>query len=139
MLYPLLSVRFPIVNFSLYKHIDAASHLVRARRERLKQIQLDVGNAMKNAQLQLQVAKASIQAANQTVKAAKEAFRIRQQSFQAGKATIDDLLNAEAALLNARLRQQHVLVQYYTSTANILRLRGNLRVEELSSFTSPVK
>ncbi len=135
-LYPLLSVRIPIMNFSFYRHIDASAHLVSAQSKRLEQIQLDVGNAMKNAQLKLQVEKASIGAADKTVRTAEEAFRIRQQSFQAGKATIDDLLYAEAALLNAQLKQQHTLVQYYISAANILRLRGGLRVTDISFFTT---
>ncbi|GMT46006.1 MAG: hypothetical protein IEMM0006_1838 [bacterium] len=135
-LYPLLSVRVPILNFSSYRHIDASAHLVRAQSKRLEQIQLDVGNAMKNAQLQLQVAKASIRAANKAVQTAEEAFRIRQHGFQAGKATIDDLLYAEAALLNAQLKQQHTLVQYYTAVASILRLRGRLRITDISFFTT---
>ncbi len=135
-LFAQVQLSVPILNFPLYQQFRAASQQVLAQEEALKQTQLNVESEIRSAFLDMEVARASISAAGTAVEAAAEGFRQQQSRFEAGKTTVDDLLNAEAALLNAHLNYERVLINYYRAAANVFRIRGDITVEELATFTS---
>lgn len=135
-LVPMLTLSFPIVNFSQYKQINAASYTAQSQRETVEQTRLNIQSELQSAILDVRTSESNIQVAEEAIQTAREAFRVQRSRFESGKATVDDLLNAEAALLDARLNHLRVLTDYYLAVANVYRIRGNVNLEELSAFSN---
>ena len=75
---------------------------------------------------------AALAAAEAAVGQAEENLRIRQQQFEAGRATSDDVLEAEALLAQQRATLATALYQAHARRAELQRLMG-LPLEELAA------
>lgn len=135
-LVPMISLSFPIVDFSQYNKIKAASFAVRSRHEAVEQTRLNIQSELQSALLDVKTSKSNIQVAKEAIQTSREAFRVQQSRFESGKATVDDLLNAEAARLRARLNYLRVLTDYYLAVASVYRIKGNISIKQLSAFSN---
>ncbi|BDV36125.1 TolC family protein [Methylocystis iwaonis] len=77
------------------------------------------------------LAKKSVPIARQQVKAAEEALRLTQQNLLAGTGLLIDVLQAQYAADQARLRNATALVQYNQAQINLLGAIGLLCVENI--------
>lgn len=94
------------------------------RRQELTQAQLDATQRARTAYLQVQDAEQRIQATEAAIGYACEALRIEQEKQQYGRSTIENLLDAQAALLTAEATYYRALADYTTSRAALKRETG---------------
>ncbi len=131
----ILQIRFPIFNFQIYKKIEAASYSALASSERMRQTEYNVKRDFHLALFNEQTAEKSIKVAENSIRTAKEAFRIQQERYNVGKITVDNLIDAEAGLLKARLKYINSVTNYYLSIIQVLRIKGNISLNDLAVFT----
>ncbi|HKA31372.1 MAG TPA: TolC family protein, partial [Candidatus Binatia bacterium] len=77
---------------------------------------------------------AALDTARAAVGQAEENLRIRQQQFDAGRATSEDVLDAQALLTQQRATLATALYEAHTRRAELQELMG-LPLEELASAT----
>lgn len=93
----------------------------------LEQVQTSVVAAHQASVL----AKKAVPIARQQVKAAEEALRLTQQNIVAGTGLLIDVLQAQDAADQARLRNATAVVQYNQAQINLLAVMGLLFVENI--------
>jgi outer membrane protein len=118
------------LNWSLFDggrtraEVAEASANQRAAEERLKDFDTIINLEVRQRRLDLASAQASIQAAEDGVRSATEARRVLAERFSAGVATNTDVLDAQAALLQAELDRTRALADAQLAAARLERALG---------------
>ncbi len=100
-------------------HVEAEQNRVRTERE-LREIEQAVRSTYRAAEERL----AALETSAIAVEQAEENLRIRQQQFDVGRATSDDVLDAEALLAGERATLATARYQAQTRRAELQRLMG---------------
>jgi outer membrane protein len=102
----------------------AAAHAAEAARAELegRRRQVEVEVASRNAELG--AAASAVRLAESTITSAEEAYRVTEAQVRAGAATTTDLLDAQAALTQARLNRSRARYEEAIARVNLLRARG---------------
>lgn len=120
----------PIFRPAVPSEIGAARAALRAAEEQLEQLRLDIAVDVERAMLDAVEAADRVEVANASLAEAQEARRIEQLRFEQGRATINDVLDAEAELLRAQLGLAAALAAHNTAIAAVKRAIGAVSVEE---------
>ncbi len=115
---------FPLFDRPLNQQIEETKSRELERREEVTQAQLDATQRARTAYLQVQDAEERIRATEAAIGYAREALRIEQQKQQYGRSTIENLLDAQAALLTAEATYYRALADYSTARAALKRETG---------------
>lgn len=103
-----------------------------AKKWRLVNIQQKVRFQVETALLDLDKARESIGVTEKLLKVSREAFRVEQVRYKNGFSTVNDVLQAQAALLQAELASARSLIQYNVGWAHVFWARGDMTIENLS-------
>jgi outer membrane protein len=87
-------------------------------------VELDAAQRARAAYLQVQNAEERIRATETAIGYAREALRIEQEKQRYGRGIIENLLDAQAALLTSEARHYRALADYTTATAAVRRETG---------------
>jgi outer membrane protein len=118
------------LNWSLFDggrtraEVAEASANQRAAEERLKDFDTIINLEVRQRRLDLASAQASIQAAEDGMRSATEARRVLAERFSAGVATNTDVLDAQAALLQAELDRTRAFADAQLAAARLERALG---------------
>ncbi|HNT99773.1 MAG TPA: TolC family protein [Acidobacteriota bacterium] len=100
----------------------------RARESQLRRLTQLIGLQVKDASLRMGTARQQHQVAAEAVAQADESLRIMKDRYEAGLATLTDLLNAETALTAARTSLSQAIYQYHLAHANLELAAGRLNL-----------
>ncbi|MDQ2842760.1 MAG: TolC family protein [Acidobacteriota bacterium] len=115
---------FPFFDRTLSNRVEEAKSRELERRADLKQVELDATQRTRTAYLQAQNSEERIRATETAIAYAREALRIEQEKQRYGRGIIENLLDAQAALLTSEARYYRALADYTTATAAIKREIG---------------
>ncbi len=115
---------FPFFDRTLSNRIEEAKSRELERRADLKQVDLDSTQRVRAAYLQAKNSEERIRATETAIASAREALRIEQEKQRYGRGTIENFLDAQAALLTSEARYYRALADYTTATAAIQRETG---------------
>jgi len=115
---------FPFFDRTLSNRIEEAKSRELERRADLKQVELDSNQRVRAAYLQARNSEERIRATETAIDYAREALRIEQEKQRYGRGTIENLLDAQAALLTSEARYYRALADYTIAIAAIRRETG---------------
>lgn len=115
---------FPFFDRTLTHRVEEAKSRELERRAELKQAELDAAQRARTAYLQVQNAEERIRATETAIGYAREVLRIEQEKQRYGRSIIENLLDAQAALLTSEARYYRALADYTTATAALRRETG---------------
>ncbi len=115
---------FPFFDRTLTYRVAEARGRELERRADLKQVDLDAAQRARTAYLQVQNSQERIRATETAVGYAREALRIEQEKQRFGRGIIENLLDAQAALLTSEAKYYRALADYLTATAAVKRETG---------------
>jgi outer membrane protein TolC len=115
---------FPFFDRTLTHRVAEARSRELGRRADLKQVDLDAAQRARTAYLQVQTSQERIRATETAVGYAREALRIEQEKQRFGRGIIENLLDAQAALLTSEAKYYRALADYLTATAAVKRETG---------------
>jgi outer membrane protein len=115
---------FPFFDRTLTHRVEEAKSRELERRADLKQEELDAAQRARTAYLQVQNSEERIRATETAIGYAREALRIEQEKQRYGRGIIENLLDAQAALLTSEARYYRALADYATATAAVRRETG---------------
>jgi len=115
---------FPFFDRTLTHRVEEAKSRELERRADVKQVELDSAQRARTAYLQVQNSEERIRATETAIGYAKEALRIEQEKQRYGRSIIENLLDAQAALLTSEARYYRALADYATATAAVRRETG---------------
>lgn len=115
---------FPFFDRTLSNRIEEAKSRELERRADLKQVELDSNQRVRSAYLQARNSEERIRATETAIGYAREALRIEQEKQRYGRGTIENLLDAQAALLTSEARYYRALADYTIAIAAIRRETG---------------
>jgi outer membrane protein len=116
---------FPFFDRTLTHRVEEAKSRELERKADLKQEELDSAQRARTAYLQLKNAEERIRASESSIGYAREALRIEQEKQRFGRGIIENLLDAQAALLTAEARYYRALADYTTAIAAVTRETGS--------------
>lgn len=117
-------LNFPFFDRTLSNRIEEAKSRELERRADLKQVDLDSNQRVRSAYLQARNSEERIRATETAIAYAREALRIEEEKQRYGRGTIENFLDAQAALLTSEARYYRALADYTTATAAIQRETG---------------
>jgi outer membrane protein len=109
---------------TLAHQVEEAKSRELERKADLKQVELDSAQRARAAYLQVKNAEERIRATQTSIGYAKEALRVEQEKQRYGRGIIENLLDAQAALLTSEARYYRALADYTTATAAVTRETG---------------
>jgi outer membrane protein len=115
---------FPLFDRTLTNRVGEAKSRELERRADLKQVELDTAQRARTAYLQSQNSQERIRATETSIGYAREALRIEKEKQRYGRGIIENLLDAQAALLTSEARYYRALADYTTATAAMKRETG---------------
>lgn len=115
---------FPFFDRTLTHRVEEAKSRELERRAELKQAELDAAQRARTTYLQVQNAEERIRATETAIGYAREVLRIEQEKQRYGRSIIENLLDAQAALLTSEARYYRALADYTTATAALRRETG---------------
>jgi outer membrane protein len=115
---------FPVFDRTLSDRVGEAKSRALERQSDLKQAELDTAQRTRTAYLQAQNSQERVRATETSITSAREALRIEEEKQRYGRGTIENLLDAQAALLTAEARYYRALADYTTAAAAIRRETG---------------
>jgi outer membrane protein len=115
---------FPFFDRTLTHRVDEAKSRELERRADLKQVELDAVQRARAAALQVQNAQERIRATETAIGYAREALRIEQEKQRYGRGIIENLLDAQAALLTSEAKYYRALADYMIANAAVRRETG---------------
>ncbi len=119
-----VALSFPFFDRTLTHRVEEAKSRELERRAELKQAELDAAQRARTAYLQVQDAEERTRVAETAISSAREALRIEQEKQRYGRSTIENLLDAQAALLTAEAKYYRALADDVTATAALRRETG---------------
>ena len=90
----------------------------------MKQVELDAAQRARAAYLQVRNAEERIRATETAIGYAREALRIEQEKQRYGRGIIENLLDAQAALLTSEAKYYRALADHLTASAAVRRETG---------------
>lgn len=96
-----------------------------AARQRLRRIELQMLLEVETAVLNANSARERVAVTRKSRAEAEESLRIEQQKYEFGKGTIVDVLDAQAALLDAQTSHYRALADFHVATAEVNLAAGN--------------
>ncbi len=115
---------FPFFDRTLAHQVEEAKSRELGRRADLKQVELDSAQRARAASLEVNNAEERIRATQASIGYAREALRVEQEKQRYGRGTIENLLDAQAALFTSEARYYRALADYTTATAAVTRETG---------------
>jgi outer membrane protein len=115
---------FPLFDRTLTYRVEEAVSRESERRSNLKQAGLDAEQRARSAYLQVQNSEERIRATETAISFARESLRIEQEKQLYGRGIIENLLDAQAALLTSEARYYRALADHMTATAAVRRETG---------------
>jgi len=115
---------FPVLDLTLTRKTQIARSRALERRADLKQAGLDAAQTARAAYLQVKNSEERIRATEIAIGYAREALRVEQDKQRYGRGIIENLLDAQAALLTSEARYYRALSDYTTATAAVRRETG---------------
>lgn len=115
---------FPLFDRTLSLRVEEAKSRELERRAELKQAELDAAQRTQAAYLQIRDAEERIRATETATGYAREVLRIEQEKQRYGRGIIENLLDAQAALLTSEARYYRALADRTTATAAFKRETG---------------
>ena len=115
---------FPFFDRTLTHRVAEAKSRELERRAELKQVELDAAQRARSAYLQVQNAEERIRATETSIGYAREALRIEQEKQRYGRGIIENLLDAQAALLISEAKYYRALADSMRATAAVRRETG---------------
>lgn len=115
---------FPFFDRTLTHRVEEAKSRELERRAELKQAELDASQRARSAYLQVHNAEERLRATETAIGYAREVLRIEQEKQRYGRSIIENLLDAQAALLTSEARYHRALADYTTATAAVRRETG---------------
>jgi outer membrane protein len=120
-----VNLSFDIWNWNTTKHqVDQGEAVLAQSREATEQLKDAITLEVNQANLVLLQSNEKIKVAEKGVEQADENYRITKNKFRSGTATNTDLLDAEVALLQAKVNYTTSLVDYELAEARLLRAVG---------------
>lgn len=114
----------PLFDRPLNHEVEEAKSQELERRAELAQAQLDATQRARTAYLQVQNAEERIRATQAAIDSAREALRIEQEKYGYGRSTVENFLDAQAALLTSEATYYRALADYTTARAALKRETG---------------
>jgi outer membrane protein len=114
----------PLFDRPLNKQIAEAKSREIERRDQLAQVRLDAIQRTRTACLQMQDAEERIRATRASIGYAREALRVEQEKYSYGRSIIENVLDAQAALLTSEADYYRALADYTTARAALKRETG---------------
>jgi TolC family type I secretion outer membrane protein len=128
-----LRVSLPIFDSGLRSGKIAAAHAQRLKAEaRREQLRLQIGQQVKTALAELESATARVESFSQSVEAARLALSDEHKKYEAGKSTINFVLDAEAAKLLADSQYSQAMHEEQVAVVN-LRLAAGTPLQNKTS------
>jgi len=90
-----------------------------AARERLRDLELQIGLDVETARLNVTSSVERIRATEKAIEQAKESLRIEQEKYDLGKGAIVDVLDAQSALLESQTNYYRALADYKIAQAQL--------------------
>lgn len=90
-----------------------------AARDRLKKLELQIRQETQTAALDVQSNRARFKATEKSIEQAKESLRIESMKYELGRGSITDILDAQAALLQAETSNCRSCIDYHISMARL--------------------
>jgi outer membrane protein len=115
---------FPAFDRTLSNRVGEAKSRALERQADLQQVELDTAQRTRTAYLQIQNSRERIRATETSIAYAREALRIEQEKQRYGRGIIENLLDAQAALLTAEARYYRALADSTTAAAALTRETG---------------
>jgi outer membrane protein len=115
---------FPFFDRTLTHRVEEAKSRELERRADLKQVELDAAQRARAAYLNMRNSEERIRATETAIAYAREALRIEQEKQRYGRGIIENLLDAQAALLTSEARYYRALADYTTAAAAVRRETG---------------
>jgi outer membrane protein TolC len=115
---------FPFFDRTLTHQAEEAESRASERRSILKQAGLDAEQRARSAYLQVQNSEERIRATETAIGSARESLRIEREKQLYGRGTIENLLDAQAALLTSQARYYRALADHMTAAAAVRRETG---------------
>ena len=97
-----------------------------AARQRLRSLEHRIALEVETAVLDVQAADEQVRAGRTTVALARETLRIEQEKYAAGTASVADVLDAQAALLDAEKTYYRALAEFRTAVARLHLAMGEI-------------
>jgi outer membrane protein len=120
-----VNLSFDIWNWNTTKHqTDQAEATLTQSREALEQLKDAIILEVNQSYLMLLQSKEKVSVAETGVEQADENYRITKNKFRSGTATNTDLLDAEVALLQAKVNRTSSLVDYELAQARVTKAAG---------------
>ena len=116
--------KFPFFDRTLTGRVEEAKSRVMERKADLKQEELDAEQRARTAYLQVQNSEERIRATETAIGYAREALRIEQEKQRYGRGIIENLLDAQAALLTSEAKYYRALADHFTAIAAVRRETG---------------
>ncbi len=97
---------------------------LRAARERLRQLELQIRLDVETAVLNVSSARERIEAMDKAIEQAKESFRIEREKYDLGKGAVVDVLDAQSALLESQTNYYRALADHNVALAQLKLAMG---------------
>jgi outer membrane protein TolC len=97
-----------------------------AAQQRLRKLELQIRLEVEMASLNVESARERVGVTRKSVAEAEESLRIEREKYDFGKGTIVDVLDAQAALLNAQTNYYRVLRDYNTARVELRLAMGDI-------------
>ncbi len=117
-------------------HSQAAFN-VNATRHNLAQLDRNIRAEVASALLDIDTARESEQVTRRALDLSREGFRLEQRRFEAGRSTINDVLQAEADMLRAELAHAKAQVGLKIASARLTQVRGEVDIDQLAPLGEP--
>jgi len=95
--------------------------------EKMRKFELQIKQEVKSAVLDILSSTKRVQATQKSIDQAKEALRIETEKYNFGKSSITDVLDAQAALLNAETNYYKMLAEFLTATQRLKYAKGGIQ------------
>ncbi|MBI2402704.1 MAG: TolC family protein [Gemmatimonadetes bacterium] len=125
-------VAIPVFNSPLAAQANEARARLDAAEATLEQLRLEIALEVDRALLDLRAAADQVEVARTALSEAEEALRIEQLRFDQGRATVNDVLDANAELLRAQVGLAGATAAHSTATDAVHRAAGTISVRALS-------
>ena len=104
--------------------INEETAILSAARDRLKKLELQIRQETETAALDVLSSTDRFKATEKSIEQAKESLRIESLKYELGRGSITDVLDAQAALLQAETSNCRACIDYHISTARLKLATG---------------
>ena len=125
-------ITWPLYDPAYSARKDQALASIKASNWRLKNVRRKLQTQVRTALLDLNKARKSIAVTKKLIKTAREAFRAEQARYKAGFSTVNNVLEAQAVILQAELASARSLMEYNVARTHVFWARGDMTIENLS-------